>query len=267
MSIATYKLDLSLNTGLARNTAPLLVCPLYRFAANRPASMDAHDVEKTGQSDSDISTVSLKLDKHGLPLVPQPTGDPLDPLSWRPWLKFLILIEVSLFTLLSLLSASMITPNFQVLSVYLHRDVKETAYVASIFILTAGCSAWIWNPIANVYGRRPMYLLSVAASVAFLAASGASRSYGELIAFRALNGFFGGIPLGLGSATVCDIYFGHERGRYLGIYTLSLITGPHLAPVFGGFIEKNLTWRCKWRRSDRAVSEAEAHAVLQGAST
>ncbi|KAK5125644.1 hypothetical protein LTR85_011918 [Meristemomyces frigidus] len=201
------------------------------------------DAEKQDNAESNVDTLHIKRDKHGLPLIPQPTEDPLDPLNWKAWIKVLVLFEVSAFTLLTLLSASMITPSFQVLSRYLHTDLPQTAYITSIFILFGGCSAVLWNPIANVYGRRPVYLVSIIGCVAFLVASGAARSYSELMAFRALNGFFSGVPLSLGSATVCDMFFEHERGRYLGIYTLSLITGGHLAPVIGGYIEKDLTWR------------------------
>ena len=40
-----------------------------------------------------------------------------------------------------------------------------------------------------------------------------------------------------------DLFFEHERGFYMGIYTLSLITGGHIAPIAGGYIVKNtLTW-------------------------
>lgn len=106
-----------------------------------------------------------------------------------------------------------------------------------------GASSLFWNPIANVYGRRPIYIISISVAIATSAASGASRTYGELIAFRALNGFFGGVALGLGSATVTDLFFEHQRGFYMGIYTLSLITGGHIAPIAGGYIVKNtLTW-------------------------
>ncbi|KAK6389298.1 hypothetical protein LTR65_006878 [Meristemomyces frigidus] len=201
------------------------------------------DAEKKGSTGFDIDMAHIKRDKDGLPLVPQPTDDPLDPLNWHPWIKLLVLFEVSVFTLLTLLSASVITPTFQVLSEYLHRGMPQTAYITSIFVLFGGCSAVLWNPVANVYGRRPVYITSLVACIAFLVASGAARSYSELLAFRALNGFFGGVSLSLGSATVCDMFFEHERGRYLGIYTLSLITGGHLAPVIGGYIERNLTWR------------------------
>ena len=50
----------------------------------------------------------VKLDKRGIPLVPQPTSDPLDPLNWSSWLKILVLLQVSLLAFLALFSASLI---------------------------------------------------------------------------------------------------------------------------------------------------------------
>ena len=85
--------------------------------------------------------------------------------------------------------------------------------------------------------------MSLAATDAFSAASAASQGYGTLLGMRALSGLFGTVALGLGPATVCDLFFEHERGRYMGIYTLSFITGGHIAPIIGGYIEKSLTWR------------------------
>ncbi|KAH0528902.1 hypothetical protein TsFJ059_003713 [Trichoderma semiorbis] len=184
----------------------------------------------------------LKLDPRGLPLSPQPTDDPKDPLNWNRWLKLMVLAEVSLFSFLALFSASLITPAFVPLSEFLHKDLVTTAYVTSTFILLGGFSSVFWNPIANVYGRRPVYIGTVAVAVAMCGSSGAAKNYGTLIALRCLNGFFGCVPLGLGSATVCDMYFAHERGLYMGVYTISFLTGGHIAPLIGGYIEKNLSW-------------------------
>jgi MFS family permease len=118
----------------------------------------------------------------------------------------------------------------------------ETAFVTSTFIACVGASTLVFNPISNVYGRRPIYIVTVAISIAMSVASGKAQNYGQILTFRALHGFFGGVPLGLGSATVCDLFFTHERGFYMGIYTVSFILGGHVAPIIGGYIEKDLTW-------------------------
>lgn len=201
------------------------------------------DSESKYVNSNSSQAADVRLDKRGIPVVPQPTADPLDPLNWSLWLKILVLLQVSLLAFVALFSASLITPAFVPLSKSLHKDITETAYVTSVFIAFVGASSLFWNPIANVYGRRPIYIISISVAIATSAASGASSTYGELIAFRALNGFFGGVALGLGSATVTDLFFEHERGFYMGIYTLSLITGGHIAPIAGGYIVKNtLTW-------------------------
>ena len=129
------------------------------------------------------------------------------------------------------------------LSIFLKRNLVQTAYVTSIFILCTGISPLIWNPIANVYGRRPVYILTLMLAVATSGGSGDAPGYSSLLALRAFNGLGAGAPGGLGSATVCDLFFQHERGLYMGVFTVALINGGHIAPVIGGFIEKNLKWQ------------------------
>lgn len=51
---------------------------------------------------------TLRCDRHGLPLVPQPSSDPMDPLNWKLWLKIMVLMEVSLLSFLALLGASLV---------------------------------------------------------------------------------------------------------------------------------------------------------------
>lgn len=51
---------------------------------------------------------TVQRDRHGVELSPQPSSDPLDPLNWKPWLKFIVLAQVSLLAFLSLMSAALI---------------------------------------------------------------------------------------------------------------------------------------------------------------
>ncbi|CRG86014.1 Polyamine transporter 3 [Talaromyces islandicus] len=190
-----------------------------------------------------MDDVLPRRDRNGLLLLPQASQDPRDPLNWKPWLKIMVLAEISLLSFLSLLSASLITPNFQPLSRYLDRPLGQTVYVTSMFLLSCALSSIFWNPISNVYGRRPVYIITVLGGLLMSVASGKATSYGPLLAFRCLNGFFGGVPGGLGNAVVTDLFFTHERGLYMGIYTVMYITGGHIAPIIGGYIADDISWR------------------------
>ena len=65
-----------------------------------------------GTTESPITNEDeLLLDKHGFPLVPQPSANSMDPLNWSYLLKIAVLAQVSLISFLSLLSAAMIVCN------------------------------------------------------------------------------------------------------------------------------------------------------------
>src|ERR1700761_7618942 len=59
---------------------------------------------------------------------------------------------------------------------------------------------------------------------------------------RGFNGIGAGSPAAIGAATICDMYFLHERGFYMGVFTFFLTNGPHAASLFGGFIAQYLGW-------------------------
>ena len=75
--------------------------------AEASAAEDRSQNSGTVKHDEDTRD-PVKMDPRGLPLSPQPTDDPKDPLNWNRWLKLMVLAEVSLFSFLALFSASLI---------------------------------------------------------------------------------------------------------------------------------------------------------------
>lgn len=107
----------------------------------------------------------------------------------------------------------------------------------------AGVGPLFIVPFASVYGRRPIYLAgNLLAATANLIA-GNSATWSGVMITRAIAGIGGGSVVAIGAATICDLYFMHERGFYMGIFTFFLTNGPHIAPLIGGFTAQNLGWR------------------------
>jgi MFS family permease len=57
-------------------------------------------------------------------------------------------------------------------------------------------------PLANVYGRRPIYLFGTLVSIAAVAGAGAAQSYRTLLVARACHGFFSCTAMALGAVGI-----------------------------------------------------------------
>ncbi|KAF8886030.1 MFS general substrate transporter [Infundibulicybe gibba] len=190
---------------------------------------------------------TIQLDASGLPLSPQPTSSPFDPLNYPNWLKCVILAEVSFLAFLATMNVAIINPAVVPLSAEFGIAHVTGTYQTTIAIGTSALGPLVFTPLANVYGRRPAYLLSVLIGFASAVGSAKSTSYGTLVVARAINGFGPSAALGLGAGTVVDIFFMHQRGKAMGIFTLMSTSGGHFAPIVGGYVARDLGWRwCFW---------------------
>ena len=87
----------------------LNLCAIMAFGqSGKDVETSSIDSESKHVHSNSSQATDAKLDKRGIPLVPQPTSDPLDPLNWTLWLKILVLLQVSLLAFLALFSASLI---------------------------------------------------------------------------------------------------------------------------------------------------------------
>jgi MFS family permease len=68
-------------------------------------------------------------------------------------------------------------------------------------------------------------------------------SNGEWIARSLLMGFFVAPVEALPEISITDIYFTHQRGTYMGMYSFALAGSNYFAPVICGFIAEYQGWR------------------------
>ena len=134
-------------------------------------------------------------------------------------------------------------PAFVSISKSFRLPVVQVSYELTVYIFASGVGPLLITPIANVYGRRPVYLIGTLLGGLCNVIAGFVDSWSGILVTRVFCGIGSGAAASLGAATICDLYFMHERGRYMGIFTLFLTTGAHLAPLVGGYIAKDLGWK------------------------
>ena len=117
------------------------------------------------------------------------------------------------------------------------------SWVFSIYLLTSTVTVPIYGKLADLYGRKPLFLFGTTLFLVGSAASGASQSMEQLIIFRAIQGLGAGAVLPIVLTIIGDIFALEERakiqGLFSGVWGLSSIIGP----AVGGIIVDNFSWR------------------------
>ena len=97
--------------------------------------------------------------------------------------------------------------------------------------------------MALQYGKRPIYLFSLLATIVILATAPLCKEAGPYLANRIILGFFGSPVESLCEISIADIWFTHQRGKYMAWYGWSLALCGKLAPMLSGFINVGQGWQ------------------------
>ncbi len=128
-------------------------------------------------------------------------------------------------------NSALINPSLVLLSKHFRVSSKIAAYNTTTAIILAGVSPFLFAPLTNYYGRRPITLLAILITVAGTVASAKAPTFGALLGTRAISGFgFGGM-MAVGTACVNDVFFLHERGKATGVYSIFITNGAHVAAL------------------------------------
>jgi EmrB/QacA subfamily drug resistance transporter len=116
-------------------------------------------------------------------------------------------------------------------------------WVFSVYLLTSTTSVPVYGKLADVYGRRPLFLAGLTLFLLGTTLCGASASMVQLVAFRAVQGLGAGAVLPLTLTVLGDIYDLRERARVqpltASVWGVLSLTGP----AAGAFITEAISWR------------------------
>jgi EmrB/QacA subfamily drug resistance transporter len=117
------------------------------------------------------------------------------------------------------------------------------SWVVTTYALTTAVSTPIWGKLGDLYGRKRLFLGSIALFLAGSALCGTAWSMPSLIGFRALQGAgAGGLAAGA-LALIGSLVPPRERGRYQGMTAIVMAVGTVAGPWFGGLLTEHLGWR------------------------
>ncbi|KAF3057434.1 hypothetical protein GL218_06174 [Daldinia childiae] len=169
--------------------------------------------------------------------------DPEHPYNWSLTRKWIITILLSNGGLVTLMSGAMLAPALKSIAADLETDEEEAQIFLSIFVLAFAFGPMVLSPLAEVFGRRPVWMLSSCFYILWNTVAGFSQTSGLLIASRILSGIGASAEFAISNPVLADTWIPAERGTSFAISTFIPLLGPALGPIIGGAVSQSIGWR------------------------
>ncbi len=160
--------------------------------------------------------------------------------SYYPWL---VVGTTCIAAFVGQVDASIVQLALPVLEHEFDAPLNMVSWVAVGYVLAFASVLPVFARIAEISGRKLMYLFGFGLFGLSSALCGLAPSLLWLVAFRVGQGI-GGAMLGANSVVILVTAAGqHRRGRAMGIFAAAQAVGVSVGPAFGGFLLGALSWR------------------------
>ena len=157
--------------------------------------------------------------------------------------KWWTLVAVCLGTFMLLLDITIVNVALPDIQRALHSSFSDLQWVVDAYALTLAAFLLTAGSLADMFGRRLLYLIGLAVFTAASVLCGFATTTLMLQLSRALQGIGGAIMFAVSLALLADAFRGRDRGTAFGVW--GAVTGLAVAigPLLGGLLTSGLSWR------------------------
>ncbi|RNC63184.1 MAG: Multidrug resistance protein 3 [Candidatus Dichloromethanomonas elyunquensis] len=121
--------------------------------------------------------------------------------------------------------------------------LKLISWVFAIYLLTTSITTPIYGKLADLFGRKPIFIFGVVLFLAGSMVSGMAQTMSQLILFRGFQGLGAGAVMPLTFTIIGDLYSGQERAKMQGLFSAAWGIAGLLGPLAGGLFVDHISWR------------------------
>lgn len=143
--------------------------------------------------------------------------DPENPRNFSNLKKWVATVLATLLCFTVGLGSSIITGGLPVMQEHFGVNEEEINISVSVFVIGFGVGPLFLSPLSELFGRKVIYLVSMAGMCIFSIPSAVTNNYGVLIAFRLLAGILASAPMCNAAGTIADVWSVNERGHKMSV--------------------------------------------------
>jgi EmrB/QacA subfamily drug resistance transporter len=124
----------------------------------------------------------------------------------------------------------------------LNASTADLQWVTNSYLLALAAALILGGKLGDRLGRRTFYLIGVAGFTAASVAIGLAGSIEGVIAFRAVQGFFGALLMPNTLGLLRAVFPPRKFGMAVGIWAMVSSVSTALGPIVGGLLVQHVNW-------------------------
>jgi DHA2 family multidrug resistance protein len=119
----------------------------------------------------------------------------------------------------------------------------QVNWVLTSYIVAAAIMTPVTGFLAARFGRKRLFLFSVAGFTAASVLCGIAGSLEQMVLFRLAQGVFGAPLVPMSQSVLLDSYPKEKHGSAMALWGVGVMVGPILGPTLGGWLTESYDWR------------------------
>jgi MFS transporter, DHA2 family, multidrug resistance protein len=154
-----------------------------------------------------------------------------------------LLITCTLVTTLYATSITIANVSLPQIQGALSASPDQVAWIVTANLIATAVTIPLAGWISSRFGRRRAMIWGVAGFGAATLMCGLATSLSELVFWRVLQSAFGSPLTPIAQSVVIDQFTGDKRGPALSVYSMGVGIPPTIAPLLGGYVSEEISWR------------------------
>ena len=188
--------------------------------------------------------------------------DPIHPQNWSLSKKLIQCALIGINTFCVAFGSAIFAQAVLPLAEIYHVHYVVTTLSVTLYVLGFATGPIIWAPLSELYGRRPVLVMSSFTFCCFNFAVAVSDRLESILICRFFAGCLGAAPLVVVPASFADMFGNETRGTAIVIFAMAVFVGPLLAPFIGGFIVANHSLGWRWTEFLVGILSAASFAFI-----
>ena len=160
-----------------------------------------------------------------------------------PRIRGLVAVSVMLSTIMQVLDTTIANVALPHMQGALSASTEQVTWVLTSYIVATAIMTLPVGYVSRRFGRRRVFLCSVAGFTLASMLCGQAGSLGEMVLWRVVQGICGAALVPLSQSVLLDTFPVEKHASAMSIWGTGVMLGPILGPTLGGWLTEYYSWR------------------------